>query len=78
MSNDNKPDGWVCVDPNGWYHWDNLSLNCEEEVFSKIVGEMPYGQNFESLLDFETAVAEAQAKGWKARPFKFLDEEPSK
>jgi len=69
-----KPDGWVAVNKDGWIYWDNVSLSCEEEVFSKIVGEMPYGQNFESLSDYEAAVDEAKRQGWKARPFVFLDE----
>lgn len=74
MSNKQKPDGWVCQDPNGWYHWDNVSLDSDYEVFSKVVNEGPYGEHFECLSDYEAAVDDAKREGWKARPFKFLDE----
>lgn len=64
-----KPDGWICEAPGGWYHWEVVSLRSEDGIFTQIVGS-----NFPSEAAYNAAVIEAKRQGWKARPFVFLDE----
>lgn len=67
----------------GWVAWhpekgaDPLSFaDNEEEPWSIVVNEGPYGINYECLEDYEFAVYEAKKNGWRIRPVKlvFTDE----
>ncbi len=69
-----KPDGWVIADKTGWFDWENVSLTTEEEAFNGICLQVMCGPNFKELKDFGEYVSEAKRRGWKARPFVFLDE----
>ena len=48
-----------------------------DEPWSILVNEGAYGQNYESLSDYEFAIIDAQKLGWRIRPveMKFTDEE---
>jgi hypothetical protein len=77
MTEENKPEeitGWVA------WHSDRIDFSTfcgnEQECWSAVVNEGKYGENYESLSDYEFAIMDAQKAGWRIRPVKlvFTDE----
>ncbi|TXH59009.1 MAG: hypothetical protein E6Q97_00940 [Desulfurellales bacterium] len=62
--------GWVAWHPHGIDF--STFRGDEQECWSAVVNEGKYGENYESLSDYEFAIIDAQKAGWRIRPVKVV------
>lgn len=71
-----KIKGFVAWHPEKGVEWRTVCSD-PDETWGFLVNEGPYGQNYESLSDYEFAIIDAERLGWRIRPveLRFTDEE---